>query len=228
MVPISVTDPAELAKGRLLLMAHPLAQPAEDLVALDAGCAAAGACCCSPIRCSNGRASARSAIRCGRRRCSWTPACSAIGGCRLDAPDERGAAVRAGSAAIEVDDGFARHAVRRLRDQRATGSSRIAASARARRRSSPTRICSTSTAWTARRAQSRRDARRACRASEVIRAIREVTDLSTGSGRRNRPEQRLEPAHEKPRKSAHFPDIPIKSHQNPIVSRTRLSYQHRL
>lgn len=36
VVPISVTDRAELAKGRLLLMAHPLAQPAEDLVALDA------------------------------------------------------------------------------------------------------------------------------------------------------------------------------------------------
>ena len=34
--PISVTAPAELAKGRLLLMAHPLAQPAEHLVALDA------------------------------------------------------------------------------------------------------------------------------------------------------------------------------------------------
>jgi len=35
VVPISVADPAELKKGRLLLMAHPLAQPAEDLVALD-------------------------------------------------------------------------------------------------------------------------------------------------------------------------------------------------
>jgi len=35
VVPISVTDPADLARGRLLLMAHPLAQPAEDLVALD-------------------------------------------------------------------------------------------------------------------------------------------------------------------------------------------------
>jgi hypothetical protein len=35
VLPISVTDPRELAKGRLLLMAHPLAQPAEDLVALD-------------------------------------------------------------------------------------------------------------------------------------------------------------------------------------------------
>ena len=35
VVPISVTDSAELGKGRLLLMAHPLAQPAEDLVALD-------------------------------------------------------------------------------------------------------------------------------------------------------------------------------------------------
>jgi hypothetical protein len=36
VVPISVTDPAELARGRLLLMAQPRAQPAEDLVALDA------------------------------------------------------------------------------------------------------------------------------------------------------------------------------------------------
>jgi len=35
LLPVSVTDPRELAKGRLLLMAHPLAQPAEDLVALD-------------------------------------------------------------------------------------------------------------------------------------------------------------------------------------------------
>jgi len=35
VVPISVADPAELGEGRLLLMAHPLAQPAEDLVALD-------------------------------------------------------------------------------------------------------------------------------------------------------------------------------------------------
>jgi hypothetical protein len=36
VVPISVTDQANLAKGRFMLMAHPLAQPAEDLVALDA------------------------------------------------------------------------------------------------------------------------------------------------------------------------------------------------
>src|SRR5689334_5358251 len=36
VVPISVADRADLAKGKLLLMAHPLAQPAEDLVALDA------------------------------------------------------------------------------------------------------------------------------------------------------------------------------------------------
>jgi len=35
LVPISVTDPKELAQGRLILMAHPLAQPPEDLVALD-------------------------------------------------------------------------------------------------------------------------------------------------------------------------------------------------
>lgn len=35
VVPISVADETELSKGRLLLMAHPSAQPAEDLVALD-------------------------------------------------------------------------------------------------------------------------------------------------------------------------------------------------
>src|SRR5438874_12939069 len=35
VVPISVADEADLGKGRLLLMAHPLAQPAEDLVVLD-------------------------------------------------------------------------------------------------------------------------------------------------------------------------------------------------
>jgi hypothetical protein len=35
VLPISTTDPSELAKGRLLLMAHPPAQTAENLVALD-------------------------------------------------------------------------------------------------------------------------------------------------------------------------------------------------
>src|SRR5690348_9339701 len=36
VIPISVADRADLSKGRLVLMAHPLAQPAEDLVELDA------------------------------------------------------------------------------------------------------------------------------------------------------------------------------------------------
>jgi hypothetical protein len=36
VLPISVTDPPELAKGQLLLMAQPPAQTAENLVALDA------------------------------------------------------------------------------------------------------------------------------------------------------------------------------------------------
>ena len=35
VVPISTVDKAELAKGGLLLMAHPLAQPSENLVELD-------------------------------------------------------------------------------------------------------------------------------------------------------------------------------------------------
>ena len=35
VIPISVTSDSDLAKGRLLLMAHPLAQTSENLVALD-------------------------------------------------------------------------------------------------------------------------------------------------------------------------------------------------
>lgn len=35
LIPISLTDPAELAKAKLLLMAQPQAQPPENLVALD-------------------------------------------------------------------------------------------------------------------------------------------------------------------------------------------------
>lgn len=35
VIPISIAGDADLKKGRLLLMAHPPAQPAEDLVALD-------------------------------------------------------------------------------------------------------------------------------------------------------------------------------------------------
>ena len=35
IVPISVTDATDLAKGRMLLMAHPIAQTAENLAALD-------------------------------------------------------------------------------------------------------------------------------------------------------------------------------------------------
>lgn len=35
VIPISVTSPVELAKGRLLLLAQPIAQTAENLVALD-------------------------------------------------------------------------------------------------------------------------------------------------------------------------------------------------
>jgi hypothetical protein len=42
VVPISVTSPDELAKGQLLLLAHPQAQPAEDLVALDGWVRAGG------------------------------------------------------------------------------------------------------------------------------------------------------------------------------------------
>ena len=42
MIPISVTDGAELAKGRLLLMAQPQAQTPENLVTLDSWVRAGG------------------------------------------------------------------------------------------------------------------------------------------------------------------------------------------
>lgn len=95
LVPISVTDPSELSKGRLLLMAHPLAQPAEDLVALDEWVRGGGRL-----------------LLLADPMLEW-PSTRPLGdplrppamfmdtgllghwGLRLDAPDERGAAVRA-------------------------------------------------------------------------------------------------------------------------------------
>ena len=87
VVLISVTDPAELKRGSLLLMAQPFAQPAEDLVALDQWVRRADACFYLQTRSSNGQASARSEINCGPRRCSWIPAFLRHWGLRLDPPD---------------------------------------------------------------------------------------------------------------------------------------------
>ena len=51
---IATTSPQELARGRLLLMAQPLAQPAENLVALDHWVRDGGRVLLSQIRCSSG------------------------------------------------------------------------------------------------------------------------------------------------------------------------------
>ena len=89
VVPISVASPAELARGRLLLMAQPIAQPAEILSRSTIGCGPAAACCCSPIRCSNGRARSRLATRPATAHVRrYRPARPL--GLRLDAPDQRG------------------------------------------------------------------------------------------------------------------------------------------
>ena len=63
VVPISVAAPSELAKGHLLLMAQPLAQPAEDLVALDHWVRSGGRICWPWIQCLNGQTNVLLEIR---------------------------------------------------------------------------------------------------------------------------------------------------------------------
>ena len=146
VVPISVTDGAELAKGRLLLMAQPLAQTAENLVILD-----------DWVR-SGGRV-----LLLADPMLEW-PSQRPLGdplrpppmfadtgllahwGLRLDAPDERGPATRTLPAAIDHD----RLAWLACREAATISADRLAArlhaSAKARRSSSRTPTCSTSIA----------------------------------------------------------------------------------
>ncbi len=145
VVPISVTDPAELGKGRLLLMAHPLAQPAEDLVALDQW-----------VR-SGGRV-----LLLADPMLEW-PSSRPLGdplrpppmfmdtgllahwGLRLDAPDERGAKAEklGGYDVLTVSPGSL---YGRLRHQRRPAGCTLPYRQRRARRSLPTLICSTSRA----------------------------------------------------------------------------------
>ena len=94
LVPISVTDPAELSKGRVLLMAHPLAQPAEDLVALDRWVRDGGRVLllADPML----EWPSKRALGDPLRPPAMFMDTGLLGhwGLRLDAPDERGAAVR--------------------------------------------------------------------------------------------------------------------------------------
>ena len=94
VLPISVTSPAELAKGRLLLMAQPLAQTAENLVALDDWVRGGGrvVILADPLLEWPSKRPLGDPLR-------PPPMFADTGllghwGLRLDAPDERGAAVR--------------------------------------------------------------------------------------------------------------------------------------
>lgn len=94
VLPISVTDPAELDQGRLLLMAHPLAQPAEDLVALDRWVRDGG----GVLLLADPMLEWRSARPLGDRLrpppMFMDTGLLAHWGLRLDAPDERGPRLR--------------------------------------------------------------------------------------------------------------------------------------
>ncbi|WP_155264774.1 Gldg family protein [Sphingomonas segetis] len=93
VIPISVTDPAELAKGRLLMMAQPRAQPAEDLVALDAWVRGGGRVLllADPMLEWPSERPLGDPLRAPRM--FMDTGLLAHWGLRLDAPDERGASV---------------------------------------------------------------------------------------------------------------------------------------
>ena len=94
MMPISVTDPAELARGGLLLMAQPQAQTPENLVALDAWVRGGGRL----LLLADPRLEWPSRLPLGdpTRPPPMFVDTGLLGhwGLRLDAPDERGAAKR--------------------------------------------------------------------------------------------------------------------------------------
>lgn len=90
VIPIAVTRTAELRRGKLLLMAHPLAQPAEALVELDAWVRRGG----RVLLLADPALEWPSALPLGDMR-RPPPAFADTGllahwGIRLDAPDERG------------------------------------------------------------------------------------------------------------------------------------------
>ena len=107
VVPISVTAPGELAKGRLLLMAQPRAQPAEDLVALDKWVRSGGRL----LLLADPMLEWRSELPLGDPLrpppMFMDTGLLAHWGLRLDAPDERGVATRElrGSEVVTVSPG---------------------------------------------------------------------------------------------------------------------------
>ena len=95
VIPISVTDTAELAKGRLLLMAHPLAQRADDLVALDDWVHGGGRVLLLADPMLEWPSERPLGDRLRPPTMFMDTGLLAHWGLRLDAPDERGPAVRA-------------------------------------------------------------------------------------------------------------------------------------
>ena len=100
VIPISVADGAELAKGRLLLMAQPQAQTAGEPRSARFLGARGGGRLLLAIRCWNGRASGRSGTHCGRRQCSWTRDCWGTGAAA--GPSRRARAVMRELGGFEV------------------------------------------------------------------------------------------------------------------------------
>jgi hypothetical protein len=94
VTPISVAEPTELGKGRLLLMAQPLAQPAEDLVALDQWVRRGGRVLllADPMLEWPSKRPLGDVLR--PPPMFMDTGLLAHWGLRLDAPDERGAAIR--------------------------------------------------------------------------------------------------------------------------------------
>ena len=81
VMPIATTDARSLKQARLLLMAHPLAQPAENLVDLDQWVRDGGRVLLLADPNSNGRAADRWATSCAPHRALPIRACSNIGVC---------------------------------------------------------------------------------------------------------------------------------------------------
>ena len=191
-------------------MAHPLAQPAEDLVALDDWVRGGGRVLLLadpmlewPSKRPLGDPLRPPADVHGHRPARPLGAAARRAGRARDRRRERWAAIESSPASPGRLFGGCAISGR-------PASSLVAASARARRRSSPMPIFSTSTRSAARPGTiSTRCSPSLPRLSEVICAIRRVTDLSTASGGRNGPATEPKRAAESRGNPRFFHDYPI-------------------
>ncbi len=130
VVPISVADAAELGKGRLLLMAHPLAQPAEDLIALDKWVRGGGRMLLLADPMLEWPSERALGDRLRPPLMFMDTGLLAHWGLRLDAPEQRGPR-REQARRLRRRDSIRRAIVRLVQDRPLTGWSRIASSVRA-------------------------------------------------------------------------------------------------